>query len=70
MLQLKCLHCIVSNEEETFNNLVPRKCSRGTAVACFEELGRALVARGSLSKQNYEVIGKTFSIKMWALHYQ
>jgi hypothetical protein len=35
------------------------KCPLGTAVQCFEDLGRALAGRGSLSKQNFEVIGKT-----------
>jgi len=37
------------------------KCPLRTAVACLDELGRTLVARGSLSKTNFEVIGKSSS---------
>ena len=37
------------------------KCPLGTAVTCLDELARTLVARGSLSKSNFEVIGKTCS---------
>ncbi len=35
------------------------KCPLASAVACLDELARTLVARGSLSKSNFEVIGKT-----------
>ena len=40
------------------------QCPLGTAVACLKDLGRALAARGSISKSNLDVIGKTEDFKI------